>query len=214
MAPCDDVSFFREKKCLEAHPSHRFQIRIHVFLKNILKLGSACPRATVGLSSAFWNSPAQNPDSKLHPSVSCLSLAKVEIEIKSHFIWDFLLQNTYHFCMFCFLNNSCLLKKKRVFWPPCPLNQQFSKPCLSGVKERRPERNCHSLTITAKIVEIAIELGTLCAIVLCSSAGVLHDGGLDGNIFGQVPGKTMGKKGLLNHPVKASNGNTDQNSQI
>lgn len=47
--------------------------------------------------------------------------------------------------------------------------------------------------MTAEILEIAIELGTLCAIVLCSSAGVLRDGGLDGNIFGQVLGKTMGK---------------------
>lgn len=69
--------------------------------------------------------------------------------------------------------------------------------------------------MTAEILEIAIELGTLCAIVPCSSAGVLCDGGLDGNIFGQVLGKTMrGKKVLLNNPVKASNGNPDQNVQI
>lgn len=48
--------------------------------------------------------------------------------------------------------------------------------------------------MTAEILEIAIELGTLCAIVPCSSAGVLCDGGLDGNIFGQVLGKTMREK--------------------
>lgn len=54
--------------------------------------------------------------------------------------------------------------------------------------------------MTAEILEIAIELGTLCAIVLCSSAGVLRDGGLDGNIFGQVLGKTMRKKSPFKQP--------------
>lgn len=102
----------------------------------------------------------------------------------------FLLQNTYNFFSFAFL----IYFKNWSFDLFALSTSRFPSLVCQGLRKGGLERNCHSLTATAKILEIAIELGTLCAIVLLSSAGVLHDGGLDGNIFGQVLGKTMGKK--------------------